>query len=146
MGKDSDHRDPERPDPGETGRDPGRAGQARRPGALEGVFQEIVRRAASLGFSSLFLTEEAIRNALNDTVPQEWAEYLSDQSSTVRTELIDRVAAEVGEWLRQSDPEELARRIVQAMLEEYEFTLKIDVTARPRKGAGPALRVLNRSE
>jgi hypothetical protein len=136
--------DPEREDPKRG--DPKTSGEQRRPGALEGVFQEIVRRAATLGFSSLFLTEEAIRNALSDTVPEEWAEYLSGQSSTVRSELIDRVAAEVGAWLRQSDPEELARRIVQAMLEEYEFTLKIDVTARPRKGTGPALRVLTRSE
>jgi hypothetical protein len=142
MADDPERRDPKSPDPGE----PTGPGEQRRSGALEGMFQEIVRRAATLGFSSLFLTEEAIRNALSDTVPQEWAEYLSGQSSTVRTELIDRVAAEVGAWLRQSDPEELARRIVQAMLEEYEFTLKIDVTARPRKGAGPALRVLTRSE
>lgn len=139
MADDSERRDPE-------SGDPKAAAGERRAGALEGVFQEIVRRAATLGFSSLFLTEEAIRSALSDTVPQEWAEYLSGQSSTVRSELIDRVAAEVGAWLRQSDPEELARRVVQAMLEEYEFTLKIDVTARPRKGAGPALRVLNRSE
>ena len=32
---------------------------------LEGLFQEIIRRGASLGFSSFFLTEEAIRRAFS---------------------------------------------------------------------------------
>ena len=68
-------------------------GPERRGLPFESLIQEAIRRAASLGFSSFFLTEEAIRKAFSDAVPREWVDYVGKQGDEVRGELIDRLAA-----------------------------------------------------
>ncbi len=129
------------------GDDPEQALAAKARGPLESAFQEIVRRAATLGFSSLFLTEEAIRKALADSVPKEWAEYVAQQSGDVRKELFDRMLAEFSAWLQRVDPSELQQSLMQTLLENYELKLKIEIVANPREDAAePSLRVLNRRD
>jgi hypothetical protein len=104
-----------------------------------------VRRAAALGFSSFFLTEEAVRKALSEKVPQEWLDYLERQSSDIRTELADRLVDEFGSWLRELDPQEMQRSLIRTLLEEYELTLEISVSGRPRSSeSAPSLQVLRR--
>ncbi len=129
------------------GADPERALADKGRGPLESAFQEIVRRAATLGFSSLFLTEEAIRKALADSVPKEWAEYVAQQSGDVRKELFDRMLAEFSAWLQRVDPSELQQSLMQTLLENYELKLKIEIVANPREDAAePSLRVLSRRD
>ena len=116
-------------------------------GALESAFLEIVRRAATIGFSSLFTTEEAIRKALAQSVPSEWADYVAEQSAEVRQELFDRLIREFGLWLQRADPADLQRSLVQTLLQDYEFTLKIEIVANPREDAHEgSLRVLARRD
>jgi len=71
----------------------------RRAGPLEGFFQEAVRRAANLGISTFFTTEEAVRRAFSESVPPDWLEYLNRQGTDLRSELLDRMSREFGEWL-----------------------------------------------
>jgi hypothetical protein len=57
---------------------------------------DFVRRALSAGLSGFFLTGEAVREALGDSLPKEWADYASEQSARARSEFIDRLSVEVG--------------------------------------------------
>jgi hypothetical protein len=108
----------------------------RRP--LEGIFQEIVRRAAAAGFSSFFMTEEAIRQALSENVPKDWVDYVARQSTGMRAEVVDRLVNEFRTWLAHIDTEALSQKLVQLVLEEYEVRLEIRLDARPRDAADPA--------
>jgi len=97
---------------------------------MESIFQEVIRRGASLGFSSFFLTEEAIRRAFSDRVPSEWADYVSEQSESVRDELIERMSREFGNWLRTLD----VGQIAADFLEEREVSLRIEIKPKRRSG------------
>jgi hypothetical protein len=107
-------------------------------GPLESLFQEAIRRATALGLSGFFLTEEAVRRALTDTVPQEWVDYVSRQSEDVRRDTVDRLVREFGLWLRTLDLSELLRNV----LEDYEISAQIDISAdRKRKDPVVSLKV-----
>jgi hypothetical protein len=112
-----------------------------RRGPLEAFFQEAVRRAAQLGFSGFFTTEEAVRRAFSDAVPPDWLDYLNRRGSDLRTELLDRMSSEFGEWLRQID----MAQIMSKLLDEHEFELKISVSSKPRRSeSAPELSLLSR--
>jgi hypothetical protein len=99
------------------------------------MFQEIVRRAAAAGFSSFFMTEEAIRQALSENVPKDWVDYVARQSASMRAEVVERLVREFSDWLQRIDTEELSRKVVQLVLEEYEVRVEIRLDARPRDAA-----------
>ncbi len=103
----------------------------RRPGPVEGLFQDLLRRAATIGFGGFFLTEEAIRKALADVVPPDWVQFVVRQSEDMRGELIDRLAQEFGSWMRRTDPETFARSV----LDDYHFSIQINVSVQPRREA-----------
>jgi hypothetical protein len=64
---------------------------------------DLVRKAFSLGFSGFFLTEEAIRRALGDTLPREWADFASEQSERTRREFTERLSFEIAQSLEKLD-------------------------------------------
>ncbi|MFI5315705.1 MAG: hypothetical protein ACHQ6T_08385 [Myxococcota bacterium] len=113
----------------------------RRAGPLEAFFQEAVRRAAQLGLSTFFTTEEAVRRAFSESVPSDWLDYLNRQGSDIRVELLDRMSREFGEWLRQVD----MAQIMSKLLEEHDFEFRISVSAQRRgKERTPELSLLQR--
>ncbi len=113
----------------------------RRIGPLEAIFQQAVRRAAQLGLSTFFTTEEAVRRAFNESVPPDWLDFLNRQGSDVRAELLDRMSREFGEWLRQVD----MAQIMSKLLEEHDFDLRISVSAKKRgTERAPELSLLQR--
>jgi hypothetical protein len=83
-----------------------------RPGGSEasGFFPELLRRGLTLGFTGFFLTEEALRKALGESVPRDVLEFMLDQSQRMRAEFLDRVSTEIGRVLERADPVDLARR------------------------------------
>lgn len=95
-----------------------------------------------MGFSSFFLTEEAVRRAFADRVPTDWTEYFARQSDEVRAELVDRLAKEFGNWLRSVDLAE----VVAEVLDRYDVSAQIDVSAQPKDGAksAPSLQIIAR--
>jgi len=64
---------------------------------------DLVRRALTLGFSGLFLTEEAIRRALGETIPKEWSDFAVDQSERARRDLLERLSFEIAQTLEKVD-------------------------------------------
>ena len=75
-------------------------------------FPDLLRRGLSMGFTGLFMTEEAVRRALGDSVPRDVLEFFVAQSEKTRTELLERLSTEFGRTLQALDPVELARRLL----------------------------------
>jgi hypothetical protein len=115
--------------------------EARRQGLFEALLREAVRRTASVGFSSFFATEDALRRAFNEAVPRDWVDYARDQSADLRAEMIERMSAEFGAWLRTID----MTQIMSKLLADNDFELKIQISTAP-KGAerAPELSLVNR--
>ena len=112
----------------------GERGKSRETGAIP----DLVRRALSAGFSGIFMTGEALREALGDSVPREWADFAADQSARTRSEFIDRMSVEMGRALENVD----WATVLAALLEGR----TLEVTAQVRLGekdasGGRALRV-----
>jgi hypothetical protein len=93
-------------------------------GSENGFFPDLVRRGLTLGFTGLFLTEEALRRALGDSLPRDWIEFVIAQSERTRAEFLDRLSREFARALTAVDPAEIARRLLEGR--------SIEVTARLR--------------
>jgi hypothetical protein len=103
-----------------------------------GAIPELVRRALAAGFSGIFMTGEALREALGDSVPREWADFAADQSARTRSEFIDRMSVEMGRALEKID----WAVVLAALLEgrTLEVTAQIRLGEKDESG-GRALRV-----
>ena len=107
---------------------------------LESLFQDFLRRAAALGFSSLFFTERAVRGAFSETVPQEWVDYASRQGDELRAELIRCLSLEFGQWLRTLD----VPALLSEVLSEGDLSVRLELSSQPKRGEDEALQVLSR--
>ena len=94
-------------------------------GALNAI-PEMMRRAVAMGLSGFFLTEEAIRKAVGDTLPRDWADFMVEQSERTRSELMDRLGAELSRTLGSVDAAEMFGRLLEGRTIEVkaEFRLK----------------------
>ena len=108
----------------------GRGGAAVEPG---GFFPEALRRVLTLGFTGLFLTEEAVRKALGDSVPRDVVEFVLDQSQRMRGEFLDRISREFGKVLERVDPVEVARRLLEGRTVEVSARFRLVPQKRRRR-------------
>lgn len=108
-----------------------------RPGGAEagGFFPDLLRRGLTLGFTGLFLTEEALRKALGDSVPRDVLEFMLDQSQRMRAEFLDRVSKEFGRVLDRVDPVEVARRLLEGRTVEVSARFRLVPKASRRPGS-----------
>ena len=83
------------------------------PGEAGGFLPELLRKGLSLGFTGFFMTEEAIRRALGDSVPKDVIEFVLEQSERTRAEFLDRISKEFGRALSAMDPVELGKRLLE---------------------------------
>ena len=96
----------------------------------------MIRRLAAVGLSGFFTTESALRRAVGETMPQDWVDFVSEQSDRGRQELFDRLAREMGRILEDMDLEELLENLVTDRTIEIEAKVRI----RPREGGRKASR------
>ena len=103
-----------------------------REGAPSGGIPELVRRALSAGFSGIFMTGEALRDAIGDSLPREWADFAADQSARTRSEFIERMTAEMGRAIEKID----WAVVLAALLEgrTLEVTAQIRLGEKDRSG------------
>ena len=103
-----------------------------------GAIPDLVRRALTAGFSGIFMTGEALREALGDSLPREWADFAADQSARTRSEFIDRMSVEMGRALEKID----WAVVLAALLEgrTLEVTAQIRLGEKDESG-GRALKV-----
>jgi hypothetical protein len=105
-----------------------------RPGAAGdggGFLPDALRRVLTLGFTGFFMTEEALRKALGDSVPRDVLEFLLDQSQRMRAEFLDRISREFGRVLDRIDPVEVARRLLEGRTVEVSARFRLV----PKRGA-----------
>jgi hypothetical protein len=90
-----------------------------------GFFPEALRRMLTVGFTGFFMTEEALRKSLGDSVPRDVIEFILDQSQRMRGELLDRVSRELGRVLERVDPVEVARRLLEGRTVEVSARFRL---------------------
>jgi hypothetical protein len=100
----------------------GRGGNAADAG---GFFPEALRRVLTVGFTGFFLTEEAVRKALGDSVPRDVIEFVLDQSQRMRGEFLERISREFGRVLERVDPVEVARRLLEGRTVEVSARFRL---------------------
>jgi hypothetical protein len=100
--------------------------KSRTPRQPTGAIPELMRRALSAGFSGIFMTGEALREALGDSLPREWADFAADQSARTRSEFIERMSVEMGRAIEKID----WALVLAALLEGR----TLEVTAQIRLG------------
>jgi hypothetical protein len=113
------------------------AGRTRgRGGAAESSFlPDLLRRGLTMGFTGFFMTEEALRRALGDSLPRDWMEFMVEQSEKTRAELLERLSREFGRVISAFDPVEILRRLLDGQTIEVSARIKLANTERPRRRA-----------
>jgi hypothetical protein len=94
---------------------------------------EMMRRAVAMGLSGFFLTEEAIRKAVGDTLPRDWADFAVEQSERTRNELMDRLSVELSRTMENLDVTELFGQLVEGRTIE----VKAEIRLKPRDEEAP---------
>jgi len=122
-GKESD-------DPVKTGRGVGDESGAT--GPLNAI-PELMRRALALGLSGFFVTEEVFRKALGDSLPRDWIEFMVEQSARTRAEFVERLGAEVGRTLDNTD----LAQVLEQLLEGRTVEIVAQVRIRPKSDGAP---------
>jgi hypothetical protein len=92
---------------------------------VAGFLPDLLRRGLTLGFTGFFLTEEAVRKALGESVPRDLMDFILDQSERTRTELLDRLAKEFAGALSSLDPVELAKRLLEGRSIEVSAKIRL---------------------
>ena len=90
-----------------------------------GFLPELLRKGLTLGFTGVFLTEEALRKAFGDSVPRDWVDFVVEQSERTRTELVERLSREFGRVVGALDPVEVARRLLEGRVIEVSAQIRL---------------------
>jgi hypothetical protein len=108
--------------------------------AAEGArfLPELLRRGLTLGFTGIFVTEEAIRRALGDSVPRDMLEFMVEQTERTRNEFLDRLSREFGRALNRLDPVEIAKRLLEGRSIEVTAEFRLVPKERMRRRTGRA--------
>jgi hypothetical protein len=89
---------------------------------------ELMRKALTIGFSSFFVTEEAFRKALGETLPKDWIDFVVEQSGRTRAEFVDRLGNEVGRTLENTD----LAALLEQLLEGRALEIKAEIRLGPK--------------
>lgn len=101
-----------------------------------GGLPDLVRKALAAGFSGFFVTEEAVRKALGDTLPKEWSDFAVEQSARTRAEFLERLSYEIGRSIENVDLAAVFAQLLEGR------TLEVNATVRLSEVEGSsALRV-----
>jgi hypothetical protein len=102
-----------------------------------GFLPDLLRRGLTLGFTGFFMTEEALRRALGDSMPRDWMEFMVEQSERTRAELLERLSREFGRVIQAFDPVEILRRLLDGQTIEVSARIRLANGGRTRKGEKP---------
>ena len=126
----------EQPSPSIEGEDDGAAG----------FFPDLLRRGLTLGFTGFFLTEEAVRKALGESVPRDLMDFIMTESERTRGEFLDRISKEFARALSTLDPVELVKRLLEGRSIEVSAEIRLVPSDTEKGGGGVKLSVRENEE
>ena len=126
--------------PGSGGRD-----EAADTGGRLVALPELVRKAFTLGLSGFFLTEEALRKALGDTIPKDWTDFALDQSERARREFLERLSFEIAQSLDKIDVAAVLQQLLQGRTLEIKAEIRLG-EKEPGPGRHSVRTTLRRDE
>ena len=106
-----------------------------------GFFPDLLRRGLTLGFTGFFLTEEAVRKALGESVPRDLMDFILTQSEQTRAEFLDRISKEFAGALSALDPVEVVKRLLEGRSIEVSATIRLVPSSPEKDGPGVKLSV-----
>lgn len=106
-----------------------------------GFFPDLLRRGLTLGFTGFFLTEEAVRKALGESVPRDLMDFILTQSERTRAEFLDRISKEFAGALSTLDPVEVVKRLLEGRSIEVSATIRLAPSGAEEDGRGVKLSV-----
>ena len=106
-----------------------------------GFFPDLLRRGLTLGFTGFFLTEEAVRKALGESVPRDLMDFILAQSERTRAEFLDRISKEFAGALSTVDPVELVKRLLEGRSIEVSATIRLVPSGTEKGGRRVKLSV-----
>jgi hypothetical protein len=86
---------------------------------------ELFRRVLGVGLSGFFLTEEAFRKALGDTLPKDWTDFAVEQSGRTREEFLSRLSFEIGRALENVDVAGVLRELLEGRTLEVSAQIRL---------------------
>ena len=86
---------------------------------------EFARRVIGMGLSGFFLTEEAIRKALGDTLPKDWADFAAEQSERTRREFLERLSFELAQSIEKVDLAQVLRELTEGRTLEVRAEIRL---------------------
>ncbi len=89
------------------------------------AFPELVRRVLTLGLSGFFLTEEALRKALGDTLPKDWTDFAAEQSERTRKEFLERLSYEIAQSLENIDLAAILEQLLEGRTLEVKAQIRL---------------------
>lgn len=101
-------------------------------GGRRPALPEIARRVIGMGLSGFFLTEETIRKALGDTLPQDWADFAADQSERTRKEFLERLSFELAQSIEKVDLAQVMRELMEGRTLEVKAEIRLGGTTPSR--------------
>jgi hypothetical protein len=111
-----------------------------------GFFPDLLRRGLTLGFTGFFLTEEAVRKALGESVPRDLMDFILTESERTRGELLDRLSKEFARALSTLDPVELVKRLLEGRSIEVSAKIRLVPSDTAKGGDGVKVSVRGHEE
>lgn len=113
-------------------KEPAKRKDAKEPEESLGAIPELMRRAIALGLTGFFTTEEAVRRALGDTVPQDWTDTIAESSDRTRSEFLDKLSREIARALTEID----LAAVLRQLLEGQTLTVNAEIRLGNDSGTG----------
>jgi hypothetical protein len=107
-------------------------------GGTLNTIPELMRRIVTAGLSGFFLTEEAIRKAVGETLPKDWSEFAVEQSERTRADLMERLSHEIGRTLENIDVVEVLSQLLAGSTIEVKAEIRMK---RDAEGGAPTLKI-----
>lgn len=95
----------------------------------EGKISEIAKKLVSIGIGAAFMTEETVKNVLQDVpLPKDMVAGLLDNAKSTKEEFVGSVKNELRRYLNAFD----ISKEVDRVIEKYDFEVKISLKKKEK--------------
>ncbi len=96
----------------------------------DGKISEVIKKVVSIGIGAAFMTEDAVKNILNDLpLPKDIVTGLLQNAKNAKEDFSDSIREEVRAHLSKIDP----ARLVDDLVENYDIELKTKISFKKKE-------------